>query len=82
MQALALFVFQGCLKSEGDDCTEFYQRLDVDKKATPEQIRKAYRKASLANHPDKLAQRGIEVTPEHQEKVRYVCVVEGGGKEM
>jgi DnaJ-domain-containing protein 1 len=56
MDSVALFFFKDCLKSEGDDCTEFYRRLDVDKKATQEEIRKAYRKASLANHPDKLAQ--------------------------
>ena len=70
MESVALFLFKDCLKSEGDDCTEFYERLDISKKATHDEIRKAYRKASLANHPDKLAQRGIEITQEHHEKVR------------
>ena len=33
--------------------TDYYDVLDVDKKATPEEIRKAYLKLSMANHPDK-----------------------------
>jgi len=69
MDSILLFLFKSCLKTDGDDCTEFYTLLGVDKRASKEEIRKAYRKASLQNHPDKLAQRGIEVTQEHQEAV-------------
>ena len=31
----------------------YYNVLGVDEKATPEQIKKAFRKASLKNHPDR-----------------------------
>lgn len=35
------------------DNSEFYQVLGVEKDATPAQIKKAYRKLALKNHPDK-----------------------------
>ena len=40
----------------------------MDKNATTEDIKKAYKKQSLQMHPDKLAQRGVEVTAEHSLK--------------
>lgn len=36
--------------------------LDVDRRATPAEVKRAYRSKSLQMHPDKLNQRGQEVT--------------------
>lgn len=69
MDSFFIFIFKSCLKTEGDDCMEYYRLLDVDKRASQEDIRKAYRKASLQNHPDKLAQKGLEVTQKDHEAV-------------
>lgn len=41
---------------------ELYTLLDVNKRATPAEIKRAYRTKSLQMHPDKLNQRGQEVT--------------------
>ncbi|OEU18482.1 hypothetical protein FRACYDRAFT_165410, partial [Fragilariopsis cylindrus CCMP1102] len=46
----------------------FYQLLDIERDATPEEIKKAYKRQSLQMHPDKLAQRGEVVTEELQAK--------------
>ena len=43
---------------------DFYDVLDVPVTATPDDIRKAYRKLSLQLHPDKVAQRGQHETAE------------------
>jgi molecular chaperone DnaJ len=40
----------GCIKLSRKD---YYRILGVDRKATPEEIKKAYRKLSLLHHPDK-----------------------------
>ncbi|KAJ7623487.1 hypothetical protein FB45DRAFT_925794 [Roridomyces roridus] len=34
---------------------QFYETLDIPRDATPEQIRKAYKKCALNSHPDRLA---------------------------
>ncbi|PSR83287.1 hypothetical protein BD289DRAFT_436060 [Coniella lustricola] len=40
------------MDSSGD--TDLYELLGVEKSATPDQIKKAYRKAALQHHPDKV----------------------------
>ena len=44
------------------DRDELYDLLDVERRATPAEIKKAYRNKSLQMHPDKLNQKGQEVT--------------------
>lgn len=45
--------------------TAYYDLMGIEPDATPEQIRKAYRKKALQLHPDKRGN-----TPEAQEEVR------------
>ena len=42
------------------DFQDYYSVLGVDKKATQEQIKKAYRKLSLLTHPDKNGYEGAD----------------------
>ncbi|OJD16811.1 hypothetical protein AJ78_03054 [Emergomyces pasteurianus Ep9510] len=57
------------LVDSADGETDLYNVLSVDKSASKEEIRKAYRKAALAHHPDKVA-------PEEREQaeVRFKAV--------
>ena len=43
---------------------DFYNLLQIDRDASPEDIKRAYKQQSLQMHPDKLAQRGHQPTPE------------------
>jgi hypothetical protein len=43
---------------------DFYALLQIDRDASPEDIKRAYKQQSLQMHPDKLAQRGKQPTPE------------------
>jgi hypothetical protein len=75
MDPLLLFCCKSCLR--GDDNEEFYIRLGFDPKSrsqiTNDEIKKAYKKISLTLHPDKLAQKGIEVTAQHKTDFLKVC---------
>jgi DnaJ-class molecular chaperone len=55
---LLVHVFSALLPPVDPEEDSFYCILDVEKNATPEEIRKAYKKLSLRLHPDKVAQRG------------------------
>ncbi|KAL9184132.1 hypothetical protein ACHAXT_002218 [Thalassiosira profunda] len=57
------------LSSAGRDEDEsFYDLLGVDPSATPEELKRAYKRQSLLMHPDKLAQKGQAVTPADRDR--------------
>jgi hypothetical protein len=70
MEAVLLgLCFGSCLKGEGNS-NELYEALEVERSASTEDIRQAFRKKTLQLHPDKLAQRGKQVTVE--DSARFV----------
>jgi len=54
----------GPLQGSKDGEETFYQILGIEKDASPEDIKRAYKRRSLQIHPDKLAQTGKVVTDE------------------
>jgi len=57
-------------KNEGEE--SFYSLLKVDRDATPEELKKAFKRESLRNHPDKLQQRGLTVTERDQARFHRI----------
>ncbi|EEC48848.1 predicted protein, partial [Phaeodactylum tricornutum CCAP 1055/1] len=57
-----------CCKSflGADDEESFYTLLNLDRDASVDDIKRAYKRQSLQMHPDKLAQRGHTVTAADQ----------------
>jgi DnaJ-class molecular chaperone len=55
---LLVHVFSALFPPVDPTETTFYDILSIDRTATPEDIRKSYKKLSLKLHPDKVAQRG------------------------
>lgn len=53
-----LFWFAALFPPASENDIDYYEVLGVSTKATKEDIRKAYKKKSLALHPDKILQRG------------------------
>lgn len=79
MSSLLVLCFRPCLRS--GSTSSYYETLQIDRRADESEIRKAYRKASLNLHPDKIAQRGKEVTEEDkllllQVKEAYAVLVD------
>jgi curved DNA-binding protein CbpA len=66
MDRVLLLCFRSCLRGDGDNL-EYYEILGEKTSASQEEIKKAFKKQSLNLHPDKLAQRGIEVTADHKQ---------------
>lgn len=54
--------------SSSSNNNDYYKLLAVNRDASPEEIKRAYKRQSLQMHPDKLAQRGLSVTAELQAK--------------
>ena len=54
---LLVRIFPALLPPENPDDRDFYSVLGVAKNVSEQEIRKAYKKKSLALHPDKIAQR-------------------------
>lgn len=67
MDRILLLCCRSCLRGDGDN-NEYYEVLGLpDRHVSQEAIKKAFKKTSLNLHPDKLAQRGIEQTPESKQ---------------
>jgi len=65
-QFLLFLCCKSCLKS--NDNTEYYDILNINRRASKEAIKSAYRRSSLLLHPDKLAQKGIIPTAEQKQE--------------
>lgn len=66
---LLLHVFTAVLPPK-DPEDDYYAALGVQRNASEDDIKKAYRQKSLALHPDKVAQRGGVVDKEEYERVQ------------
>jgi DnaJ like chaperone protein len=55
-----------------DNLDASYKILEVDRNATPEEIKKAYRNMALKYHPDKLGHLGDDIRKASEEKFKKV----------
>ncbi|KAG7346150.1 chaperone DnaJ domain containing protein [Nitzschia inconspicua] len=60
--------FLGSPEEDQQNEESFYSLLGVERDASPDEIKRAYKRQSLQMHPDKLAQRGKTVTEADQAK--------------
>ena len=67
---LVLLCCRSCLKS--GSTSSYYEALQIERRADEQDIRKAYKKASLNLHPDKIAQRGRVVTEDDKQMLLQV----------
>ncbi|GFH54738.1 hypothetical protein CTEN210_11214 [Chaetoceros tenuissimus] len=56
--AFFLCCCKACLGSPSSEQESFYSLLSIEKDATQDEIKRAYKRQSLKMHPDKIAQRG------------------------
>lgn len=64
--------FLGNSSDSSDQAEDFYEVLCIDKDASSDEIKRAYKRQSLKNHPDKLAQRGQQVTDADQARFQRI----------
>ena len=53
---------------------DYYEVLGVKKDATADEIKKAYRKMALENHPDKVSHLGEDIRKAAEEKFTQINV--------
>ena len=57
-----------------DDIESAYQVLGIDSSASNEEIKKAYRKIAMENHPDKVGHLGEDIRKAAEEKFSRINV--------
>lgn len=57
-----------------DDIESAYQVLEINSSATEEEIKKAYRKMAIENHPDKVGHLGEDIRKAAEEKFTQINV--------
>lgn len=72
--AFILCCCRACLNGDQSTDESFYDILGVDRDASIDEIKRAYKRKSLDLHPDKVAQRGKVVTDE--DKARFTKMKE------
>lgn len=75
-QFFGSFLFSALLPPRDPNEKSFYSILGVDSNAKDDEIRKAYRKKSLKLHPDKIAQRGGNLSKKEEAAAEYEKVQE------
>lgn len=60
------------LNLRGDSLEEAYKVLGVSPNATDDEVKKAYRKLALANHPDRVASLGDDVRKAAEKKLQEI----------
>lgn len=55
-----------------DDLDSAYATLGIDRNATDEEIKKAYRKMAVENHPDKVGHLGEDIRKAAEEKFTHI----------
>ncbi len=57
-----------------DDLESAYQILEITSTATNEEVKKAYRKMAIENHPDKVGHLGEDIRKAAEEKFTQINV--------
>jgi len=76
---LEVFFLSALLPPRDDGEAGFYEILGVQSNATDAEMKKAYKKLSLRLHPDKIAQRGGDVTEQEEAAAEYEKIQEAYG---